>query len=135
AFAVEFLGLVVRTLREPARAVGNVFHHRSGPCPFGGRPGRRPSPPPPAFRKASCCVRLRENARRDNRASRGRSPAHRRIAAPCDPMTGCAGHARYRSDIEEKSLPRLRGGRATRGPSKPTPLPGFADRPAEGLRI
>src|ERR1700730_11175266 len=81
----------------------------------GGRPGRRPSPPPLAFRKASCRVRLRENAPRDNRASRGRSLAHRRIAAPCDPMTG---HARYRSDIEEKSLPRLRGERAT-----PTPLP------------
>ena len=51
------------------------------------------------------------------------SPAHRRIAGPCDPMTGCGGHARYRSDIEERSLPRFRGGRATRGPSKPTPLP------------
>src|SRR3984893_10312796 len=38
AFAVEFLGFVVWTLREPARAVGNVFHHQLRPLPFRGPP-------------------------------------------------------------------------------------------------
>ena len=38
AFAVEFLGLVVRTLRELALAVRNVFHHQLRPLPFRGPP-------------------------------------------------------------------------------------------------
>src|ERR1019366_7470554 len=38
AFAVEFLGLIVRTLREPARAVRNIFHHQLRPLPFRGPP-------------------------------------------------------------------------------------------------
>src|SRR3984893_1751178 len=42
AFAVEFLGLVVRTLREPARAVRKVFHPQLRPLPFRGPPRRPP---------------------------------------------------------------------------------------------
>src|ERR1700716_2674005 len=42
AFAAEFLGLVVRTLREPARAVRNEFHHQLRPLPFRGPPRRPP---------------------------------------------------------------------------------------------
>jgi hypothetical protein len=73
AFAVEFLGLVVRRRENRRVRSGPYFTISSGPCPFGGCPGRRPSPLPPAFRKAPCFVRLQENARR----SRGRSPGSR----------------------------------------------------------
>src|ERR1700736_2865335 len=52
AFAVEFLGLVMRTLREPARAVRNVFNHQLQPLPFRGPP-RRP-PRKPTIASATC---------------------------------------------------------------------------------